>query len=612
MSEAPVLSVRGLCTEVRGRQGRRLVVENLDLDLRPGETVCIAGESGSGKSMTAMSVMRLLPEPAALIAGGSVLLGGRDLVRLPESEMRRIRGGEIAMIFQEPMTSLNPIMTIGRQLGEAVLAHRDLAGGPARDEVLRALRAVRLSDPERRLRQYPHELSGGMRQRVMIAMALACRPRVLIADEPTTALDVTVQAQILDLMRELQQGTGMALVLITHDMGVVAEMADRVLVMHRGRIVEGGPVERIFGAPEQDYTRALLAAVPRLGAMAGTDAPRRAGGPAARGRASPLRASPPLQGEGMGEGSPPGAPVLSVRELTVRFDLRSGILQRVWGRVHAAEGVSFDLRAGETLALVGESGCGKSTTGKAIMGLVPRTGSIRVGGRETVGLDARGMKAVRRDVQMIFQDPLAALDPRMTVGELVGEPLEIHRLASGSELNDRVAWLFRRVGLSPDDMRRYPHAFSGGQRQRICIARALSLSPKVIIADESVSALDVSVQARVLDLLAELQAEMGLSYLFISHDMAVVEQISHRVAVMYLGQIVEAGSRRQVFETPLHPYTQRLLAAVPVPDPARRRARGLAPEGEVPSPVRLAGDEPARITLCEADPGHFVEQTASA
>jgi peptide/nickel transport system ATP-binding protein len=353
--------------------------------------------------------------------------------------------------------------------------------------------------------------------------------------------------------------------------------------------------------------------------MAGTDAPRRGGARVltAAGREPGVRSPDPLPGVGPAAGMLAQAersgraarnPVLSVRDLTVRFELRSGLLRRVWGRVHAVEGISFDLAPGETLALVGESGCGKSTTGKAVMGLVPRTGSIRVDGRESVGLDARGMKAVRREVQMIFQDPFAALDPRMTVGELVGEPLEIHGLASGSELRDRVAWLFRRVGLSPDDMRRHPHAFSGGQRQRICIARALSLSPKVIIADESVSALDVSVQARVLDLLAELQEEMALSYLFISHDMAVVEKISHRVAVMYLGQIVETGSRRQVFETPLHPYTRRLLSAIPIADPSRRRLRGPRIDDEVPSPVRRLGDEPVRIGLQEMRPGHFVEQ----
>jgi peptide/nickel transport system ATP-binding protein len=369
-------------------------------------------------------------------------------------------------------------------------------------------------------------------------------------------------------------------------MGVVAEMADRVLVMNDGRVIETGPVERIFTAPQEDYTRKLLAAVPQLGSMAGRDLPRRTTGRPER-----------------------GPPLIEVGDLTVRFDIRSGFLQRTTARVHAVEGISFSLAPRETLSLVGESGCGKSTTGKAIMGLVERQGSIRVEGRETVGMDRAGLKAVRRNVQMIFQDPGAALDPRMTVGKLVGEPLVIHGLASGSELEDRVAWLFGRVGLSPEQMRRHPHEFSGGQRQRICIARALSLSPKAIIADESVSALDVSVQAQVLDLMQEIQDEFGLSYLFISHDMAVVEEISHRIAVMFLGQIVEIGSRRQIFEDPRHPYTRRLLAAVPIADPTRRRGRTERIEGEVPSPIRRVGDEPRRLPLVEVDPGHFVVET---
>ncbi len=580
---APVLSIRGLCTQVATPEGAKLVVDGLDLELARGETVCIAGESGSGKSMTAMSVMRLLPEPMARIAGGEILLEGRDLARLPEAEMRRVRGGDIAMIFQEPMTSLNPVMSIGRQLTEAVLAHREVSDREARGVVLDALKAVRISEPERRLGQYPHELSGGMRQRVMIAMALACQPKVLIADEPTTALDVTIQAQILRLIRDLQAETGTAVILITHDMGVVAEMADRVVVMNGGKVVESGPVEQIFAAPREAYTRRLLAAVPRLGSSAGTDLPRRA------------KTAPES-----------GAPLVEVRDLVVRFDIRTGFLQRTTRRVHAVEGVSFHLGARETLSIVGESGCGKSTTGKAIMGLVERDGSVRVGGRETVGLGRAAMKPVRRDVQMIFQDPGAALDPRMTVGDLVGEPLVIHGLASGGDLRDRVAWLFERVGLPAENMSRYPHEFSGGQRQRICIARALSLSPKAIIADESVSALDVSVQAQVLDLLQELQDEFGLSYLFISHDMAVVEEISHRIAVMYLGQVVETGTRRQIFENPVHPYTRRLLAAVPVPDPARRRRTTELLAGEVPSPIRKVGDEPRRVALVEVEPGHLV------
>ncbi len=583
----PVLSVRNLVTEVATPAGSRVVVDDLSFDLAAGETLCIAGESGSGKSMTALSLMRLLPEPSARIAAGSIRLAGRELTALPEAAMRRVRGGDIAMIFQEPMTSLNPVLSVGRQLLEAIRAHRQVGAGEARRIALEALTAVRISDPTRRLKQYPHELSGGMRQRVMIAMALACRPKVLIADEPTTALDVTVQAQILDLIRTLQQAFGTAVVLITHDMGVVAEMADRVIVMHEGRMVEEGPVERIFAAPEADYTRMLLDAVPRLGQMAG--------------RTTPLRAGPQDD-----ETPPRAAPVVDVRELTVRFDIKGGLLQRSVARVHAVEGITFEIAPGETLALVGESGCGKSTTGKALLGLVRWDGAIRVAGEEIWGLGADRMRRVRRNIQMVFQDPYASLDPRMRVGDLVAEPLIIHGVGSKSEVDDRVAGLFRRVGLTAEQMRRYPHEFSGGQRQRICIARALALSPRIIVADESVSALDVSVQARVLDLLQELQDELGVAYLFISHDMAVVEQISHRVAVMYLGQIVEMGTRAQIFEDPRHDYTRRLIEAVPIADPTRRRPERTAQAAEPASPVHRMGEVVPRLALRDFGEGHLV------
>ncbi len=574
----PVLSVRDLSVEVATEEGRRTVVDRLSFDVAPGETLCIAGESGSGKSMTALAIMRLLPQPMARIAGGSVTRAGRDLAALSEREMRAVRGADVAMIFQEPMTSLNPVLTIGRQLTEAIRGHRRVGRGEARALALKALAAVRIGEPERRLRQYPHELSGGMRQRVMIAMAIAGQPKVLIADEPTTALDVTVQAQILELIRALQKEAGTAVILITHDMGVVAEMADRVIVMNGGRTVESGPVAAIFHAPRADYTRALLAAVPRLGS-------------------APPVAEPAAR---------KADTVVAVRDLTVGFDIHGGLLRRPVERVHAVEGISFDVRRGETLALVGESGCGKSTTGRALLNLVRFEGGVVIDGRPTAGLGRHEMKPVRRSIQMIFQDPYASLDPRMTVGDLVGEPMMIHGIARGSDLRDRVAALFSRVGLSPDQMRRHPHEFSGGQRQRICIARALSLSPKIIVADESVSALDVSVQARVLALLEELQAELGLSYVFISHDMAVVERISHRVAVMYLGQIVEMGDRDQVLRDPRHRYTRRLLDAVLIPDPARRRGAFAVAEGEAPSPIRPVGAPPERVTLRDVGAGHLV------
>ncbi|PBB25406.1 MULTISPECIES: ABC transporter ATP-binding protein [unclassified Mesorhizobium] len=583
MTSAPqtVLDIANLSVSVRGEDGEREVVSNLSLTLARGETLCIAGESGSGKSMTALAIMQLLPQPAARISSGKIRLGDTDLADLDERRMRRIRGDRIAMIFQEPMTSLNPVLSIGRQLTESIEAHTSLSPAEARQRAIEALKAVRISEAESRLIQFPHELSGGMRQRVMIAMALALEPDVLIADEPTTALDVTVQGEVLELLRDLQRQHGTSVILITHDMGVVAEMADRVIVMRHGRMVEEGKTSDIFARPQADYTRELLAAVPRIGSGVGRQKSRHV------------------------ETATP-ASVALVKDLHVRFDLRGGVFGRVTRRVHAVEGVSFSVAPNETLALVGESGCGKSTTAKALAGLVPYSGDIIVGGRNLSGLGRDERKAVRRDVQMIFQDPFASLDPRMRVGDLVAEPLVIHGIASREERSQRVAALFERVGLSADQMELYPHEFSGGQRQRVCIARALALRPKLIIADESVSALDVSVQARVLDLLKELQREFGVAYLFISHDMAVVENISDRVAVMYLGQIVEMGTRDQVFSNPRHPYTRRLIEAVPVPDPARRRSRFARLDQEIPSATRRIGEAPLKLALQDVGNGHLV------
>ncbi|WP_172371423.1 ABC transporter ATP-binding protein [Mesorhizobium sp. NZP2234] len=581
VTAGPVLDITGLSVSVRGEDGGREVVSDLSFTLARGETLCIAGESGSGKSMTALAIMQLLPQPAARISSGTIRLGETELTDLDERQMRRIRGDRIAMIFQEPMTSLNPVLSIGRQLTESIEAHTSLSQAEARQRAIEALKAVRISEAESRLRQFPHELSGGMRQRVMIAMALALEPDVLIADEPTTALDVTVQGEVLELLRDLQRQHGTSVVLITHDMGVVAEMADRVIIMRHGRMIEEGRTSDIFARPRADYTRELLAAVPRIGSGVGRQKSRDA-------QALTL------------------ANVAEVKDLHVRFDLRGGVLGRVNRRVHAVEGVSFSIAPNETLALVGESGCGKSTTAKALAGLVPYSGDIVVGGRNLSGLGRDERKAVRRDVQMIFQDPFASLDPRMRVGDLVAEPLVIHGIASKDERRERVAALFERVGLSADQMELYPHEFSGGQRQRVCIARALALRPKLIIADESVSALDVSVQARVLDLLKELQREFGVAYLFISHDMAVVENISDRVAVMYLGQIVEMGTRDQVFSNPRHPYTKRLIEAVPVPDPARRRSRFARLDQEIPSATRKIGEAPLKLALQDVGNGHLV------
>ncbi|MDX0320555.1 ABC transporter ATP-binding protein [Sinorhizobium meliloti] len=586
-----LLSVKDLTVQVATPTGPKVVVERLSFDLLPGRTLCLAGESGSGKSMTALSLMQLLPKPMARIAGGSATLDGEDILALPEARMRRIRGRKIGMIFQEPMTSLNPVMTVGNQLIGAITAHGNTSGRrAARARAAELLDQVQIPEPERRLGQYPHELSGGLRQRIVIAMALAQNPKILIADEPTTALDVTVQAQILALIRKLQADHGISVIMITHDMGVVAETADEVLVMKHGRTVEHATSRDLFAHPQDAYTKELLSAVPRLGEMAGTETPKRAAGKAVE------------------AGSEPGAeqPMLQVENLTVRFDIKGGILQRPVRRLHAVEGISLSVRRGETLSLVGESGCGKSTTGKALLNLVPWTGDIRVDGRSTRGLRGSTMRPILRDVQMIFQDPYASLDPRMRVGDLVAEPLVIHGLASGSELRDRVEYLFKRVGLSPEQMKRYPHEFSGGQRQRICIARALSLSPKLIVADESVAALDVSIQAQVLDLLQDIQDETGVSYLFISHDMAVVEQISHRVAVMYMGRFVEMGTRRQIFESPQHPYTKKLMAAVPVADPGRVR-RDFVPKAEdLPSPVRALDYAPSFPPPSDLGGGHLV------
>ncbi|WP_411036615.1 ABC transporter ATP-binding protein [Shinella sp. BYT-45] len=600
-AQPPVLSVGDLTTSFRAGDQWKPVVRNLSFSIAPRETVAIVGESGSGKSVTSLSIMRLLPKYSSRIEG-TVSLGGRDLLRLGEEEMRKVRGNDIAMIFQEPMTSLNPIFPIGKQIAEAITCHRALSRSEARAEVIRLLEKVRIPNAKGRFDDYPHQFSGGMRQRVMIAMALASKPRLLIADEPTTALDVTIQGQILDLIKTLQEEEGMAVLFITHDMGVVAEVADRTIVMLRGDAVETGATEDIFSRGRHPYTRALLSAVPRLGSMAGRPRPMR----------FPLIDI--VTGEtrrAESEGPVPAAaerPVLEVKNLTTRFDIRSGLFGRKSGAVHAVEDVSFDLKAGETLSLVGESGCGKSTTGRSIIRLVePTGGAVLLGGHDVMGLDRRALRRMRRSVQMVFQDPFASLDPRMTVGAAVMEPFIEHGLGTAQQARDKAADLLERVGLDPDMMRRFPHEFSGGQRQRIAIARSLMLDPKVIIADEAVSALDVSVKAQVCNLLLDLQQGFNLAYLFISHDMAVVERVSHRVAVMYLGEIVEIGPRREVFENPQHPYTKKLMAAVPIPDPARRTIRRCLSTDETRSPVRPLGYTPPRRSYHEVSERHFVQ-----
>jgi peptide/nickel transport system ATP-binding protein len=546
----PVLQVEGLCVDARTPDGLRRVIDGLSLEVNAGETLCIAGESGSGKSVTSLAIMGLLPKLSLIISAGSIKLEGRDLVALRNNQMRRIRGGDIAMIFQEPMTSLNPVMTIGAQMTEVVREHRGTAAQSAEVIARQMLDAVQVRDAARRLTQYPHELSGGMRQRVMIAMALSCRPKLMIADEPTTALDVTVQAQTLKLMRELKAEFGTSIMLITHDMGVVAEMADRVLVMQHGKMVEQGTAAQIFNRPSQPYTRELLSSVLRLGSRRGEDGP-----PRISANARQVTTIEPK-------------PVLAVTNLSVTYGRKARWFGGSSSVDATVKNVSFSILPGQTLGLVGESGSGKSTTGKAVLGLVPFEGQVEIAGQSIAGLTHRQMQPLRRSAQMIFQDPYASLDPRMAIGTAIAEPLIIHSITNKNEQHDRVVELLRRVGLPPENASRYPHEFSGGQRQRICIARALALEPKLIVADESVAALDVSVRAKVLDLMLELQETMGLSYLFISHDMAVIERMSHQVAVMKAGEIVEMAPRRQLFENPQDDYTKMLIEAVPVPEVA--------------------------------------------
>jgi glutathione transport system ATP-binding protein len=596
-------------------------VDGVSWHIDKGETLAVVGESGSGKSVTAMSLMRLTDNMGGKIPTGQINFRRSDgevidIVKQPLETMRELRGNEVSMIFQEPMTSLNPVFTIGFQISEAIILHQGKTEVEAEEMALDMLRLVRIPEPEKQMKQYPHQLSGGMRQRVMIAMALSCRPSLLIADEPTTALDVTIQAQILDLIKMLQKEIGMSVMFITHDMGVVAEMADRVVVMLRGEKVEEGSAQQIFDNPQHPYTIALLDAVPRLGSMTGRPNPekfanidiRRAEGDDIR-AGKTVEPGAPLETSTVRADEPP---LLEVKGLTTRFDIAAGLFGSVTGRVHAVEDVSFSLQPGETLALVGESGCGKSTTGRSIIKLVePTRGSVTFEGQELMGLSATQMRPMRRDMQMIFQDPFASLNPRISAGSAIAEPMQVHGIASsGSEMNDRVAGLLDRVGLLPEHAARYPHEFSGGQRQRLCIARALGLNPKLIIADEAVSALDVSIQAQVVNLMMELQEEFGLSYLFISHDMAVVERVSHRVAVMYLGEIVEIGPRQAVFENPQHAYTKKLMSAVPIADPSRRRTDLRLMTDEIPSPLKPVGYEPEERVYKEVGSGHFVQVAA--
>jgi glutathione transport system ATP-binding protein len=602
-----LLSVRSLSVEFGTGSGAFKAVKDISFDVQPGRTLAVVGESGSGKSVTSLAIMRLTDYTGGRITGGQVLFrpdGGEaiDLVKASDSNLRQIRGNDIAMIFQEPMTSLNPVFTIGNQISETLILHQGLNGRDARLRAKELLQKVRLPDADKLLDRYPHQLSGGMRQRVMIAMALACNPKLLIADEPTTALDVTIQAQILHIIRDLQQEMGTAVIFITHDMGVVAEMADDVVVMWKGEKVEQAPVRDIFAAPQHPYTRALLSAVPRLGSLKGQPFPKR----------TPVMVMDGGVAKPVGDAHEQNTadytkPILQVEKLTTRFDVGKTFFGRVTHRVHAVEEVNFDIYPGETLALVGESGSGKSTIGRTLQQLVePTGGTVRFDGRDMATMSQGERRRLRQEIQYIFQDPFASLDPRHTAGYSVAEPIIVHGLIPDRKARERrVHELLEQVGLQPQHAKRYPHEFSGGQRQRICIARALASNPKLVIADESVSALDVSIQAQIVNLLMELQEKRRLSYLFITHDMAVVERISHRVAVMYLGQIVELGPRQAIFENPQHSYTRKLLSAVPIADPQRERAQTRI-EGEIPSPVRPVGQEPAIHRMREVEPGHWV------
>ncbi len=604
-SEAgPIARINGLRVEFQTKDGPVVGVEDVSFDINPGETVCVVGESGSGKSVSSLSLMRLVEYGGGEIAGGTMLFdradgSNVDLAQAPQDQMRAIRGNDIGMIFQEPMTALNPVFTVGKQLTEGLRVHKNMNRAQAEARALELMRQVRIPEPERRLKQYPHELSGGMRQRVVIAMALACEPRLLIADEPTTALDVTIQAEILALIDRLKRETGTAVMFITHDMAVVAQMADRVVVMFRGNKVEEGTVEEIFENPKHAYTKALLAAVPKLGEMTGKPYPE-----PMKLLGTKDKEIVPIKGT--------DEVLLSVKHLTTRFPVTGGFLRRTVANVHAVEDLSFSINKGQTLSLVGESGCGKSTAGRSILRLVePHHGEINLAGKDIMALSQRDLRTARLDMQMIFQDPFASLNPQMQLSDQVAEPMHNFGMFKGEEGRKRVEMLFDRVELPRSFMRRYPHELSGGQRQRVAIARALALNPKLIIADEAVSALDVSVQAQVLNLMMELQLEMELSFLFISHDMAVVERVSHQVGVMYLGRIVELGSRRRVFENPQHPYTQALMKAVPIADPRQRKLEKDLNFKPIPSPIHPVTYKAEPSVYREVEPGHLVLETDS-
>ena len=594
----PVLSIEDLKIDFRTHDGIVNAVRGVSLRVDRGEVLGVVGESGSGKSQTFMAVMGLTAANGRL--SGSAKFQGQEILGLKPRALNKIRGSKMTMIFQDPLTALTPHVRIGEQIAEPLRLHLGMSDKAARAHAKDWLQRVRIPDAARRLDQYPHELSGGMRQRVMIAGAMACSPELLIADEPTTALDVTVQAEILDLMAELGRETGTAMVLITHDMGVIARLADRVCVMKSGAYVEEGPAEAIFSTPTDPYTRALLEAIPRL------DRADRGGRPTL----APVAAHAPV--------------VVEAKDIEVHFPVNHGLFGG-HKLLRAVDGVSFKVRQGETLGVVGESGCGKSTLSRAVLNLIaPTGGAVTVLGRDITHADRESMRAARRDLQIVFQDPLASLDPRMTIGDSIAEPLRVFQPdLKSADRELAVREMMERAGLSPALINRYPHELSGGQNQRVGIARAMILRPKLVICDEAVSALDVSIRAQIIDLLIQLQKEMGLAMIFISHDLAVVREISHRVMVLYLGRVMEEADRERLYAAPQHPYTQALLSAAPIPDPVRERSRKrVRLVGEPPSPMdprsalrflpsKLSPDPAAPVyapQLREVAPGHLVSE----
>ena len=599
LKKLPILDVNSLKVNFQTKTGKVAGVKDLSFSIFPGETVCLVGESGSGKSVSSLSIMRLVEFGGGRIDSGSIMFSSnsqakKDLIDFNQKEMRGIRGNEIGMVFQEPMTALNPVFTVKRQLTEGLRIHKKMGKKEAQLEALNLLKSVRIPEPERRLNQYPHELSGGMRQRIVIAMALACKPRILIADEPTTALDVTIQAEILTLLNRLKQETGTSILFITHDMAVVAQIADRVVVMYNGEKVEEGTVNQIFNNPVKDYTKKLISSVPKLGAMIGKKYPE------------PLELS---SNDKLKTKRIVGTkkPLLEVKNLVTRYPVMGGMFRKKIANLHAVEDVSFTINKGQTFSLVGESGCGKTTIARTILRLEESvSGEVWIEGVDVLKQNKKELLKQRLNMQMVFQDPYGSLNPVMKLFDQVAEPLINYKINQGAELNKMISELFDKVKLPRAFLNRYPHELSGGQRQRVAIARALALNPKLLILDEAVSALDVSVQASVINLLLDLQYELGLSYLFVSHDMAVVERVSHYVGVMYLGRMVEIGDRQTIFSNPTHPYTKALMKAVPIADPKKRFRGDDINFKAISSPIRSLDFVPDASSYKKIKKDHYV------